>query len=84
FSDSLINSIKLGVVVVDLEMRVAAWNRGCEDMWGLRSGEAVGKFLGQLDIGIPVDGLKPLIGNAFVDAEAAGELSVEAVNRRGK
>ncbi|PRC48370.1 chemotaxis protein CheR, partial [Mycobacterium sp. ITM-2017-0098] len=42
FSDSLINSIKLGVVVVDLEMRVAAWNRGCEDMWGLRSGEAVG------------------------------------------
>ncbi|PRC51514.1 chemotaxis protein CheR, partial [Mycobacterium sp. ITM-2017-0098] len=41
-------------------------------------------FLGQLDIGIPVDGLKPLIGNAFVDAEAAGELSVEAVNRRGK
>jgi two-component system, chemotaxis family, CheB/CheR fusion protein len=84
FSDSLINSIKLGVVVVDREMRVVAWNRGCEDMWGLRSGEAVGKPLGQLDIGLPVADLKPLIGNALVGAETAGELSLDAVNRRGR
>jgi two-component system, chemotaxis family, CheB/CheR fusion protein len=84
FSQSLVNSINLGLIVVDREMRVIAWNRGCEDMWGLRSGEAVGKPLGQLDIGIPVDDLKPLIGNAFVDADAAGELSLDAVNRRGR
>lgn len=84
FSDALVNSVKSGLVVVDREIRVIAWNRGCEDMWGLRSGEAVGKPLGQLDIGIPVDDLKPLIGNAFVDADAAGEISLEAVNRRGR
>jgi two-component system, chemotaxis family, CheB/CheR fusion protein len=35
--DSLINSVQLGMVVVDREMRVVVWNRGCEDLWGLRA-----------------------------------------------
>ena len=84
FSEALTNSIQLGLVVLDREMRVISWNHGCENMWGLRSGEAVGHPLGGLDIGLPVDDLKPLIGNAFVDPDAAGEISLEAVNRRGR
>jgi two-component system, chemotaxis family, CheB/CheR fusion protein len=53
-------------------------------MWGLRTEEAVGRTFNELDIGIPVATLKPLIGNAFVDSEATGEISVDAVNRRGR
>jgi two-component system CheB/CheR fusion protein len=84
FAASLVNSIRIGLVVVDREMRVTAWNRGCENMWGLRTEEVVGNSFSELDIGIPVAELKPLIGNAFVDSEASGDITVEAVNRRGR
>jgi two-component system CheB/CheR fusion protein len=84
FSDSLIYSIRLGMVVVDQQLRVAVWNRGCEELWGLRTDEAIGRSLLDLDVGLPIEELKPLIGAAFVDPEAAGEAVVDTFNRRGK
>lgn len=84
FLDSLVNSVHLGMVVVDREMRVVVWNRGCEELWGLRSDETVGSALTSLDIGLPMDDIRPLIGNAFVDPDNPGEAHVEAVNRRGR
>jgi two-component system CheB/CheR fusion protein len=84
FLDSLVGSIQFGMVVVDREMRVVVWNRGCEELWGLRSDETNGSALTSLDIGLPMDAVKPLIGKAFVDPEAIGETVVDAVNRRGR
>jgi len=84
FLDSLINSVQLGMVVVDREMRVMVWNRGCEDLWGLRSDETTGSKLTGLDVGLPMDTVLPLIGNAFVDSDTSGETVVDAVNRRGR
>ncbi|OBF53262.1 chemotaxis protein CheR [Mycobacterium sp. 852002-50816_SCH5313054-b] len=84
FLDSLINSVQPGMVVVDREMRVVVWNRGCEDLWGLRADEATGTRLTGLDIGLPLDSVRPLIGNAFVDPDSSGETVVDAVNRRGR
>jgi two-component system CheB/CheR fusion protein len=72
------------MVVVDREMRVVVWNRGCEELWGLRADEATGQILVGLDIGLPMDSVRPMIGNAFVDPENPGESVVEAVNRRGR
>lgn len=84
FLGSLVDSVARGMVVVDREMRVVVWNRDCEEMWGgLRSDETVGASLTSLDIGLPMESIRPLIGNAFVDA-AGGEVVVDAVNRRGK
>jgi two-component system CheB/CheR fusion protein len=83
FLDSLAHSIDRGMMVVDREMRVVVWNRGCEELWGLRPEEAVGAPITSLDIGLPMEQIRPLIGNAFVDT-AGGEAIVEAVNRRGK
>ncbi|WP_156419148.1 CheR family methyltransferase, partial [Mycobacterium kyorinense] len=84
FLDSLVNSIHLGMVVVDREMRVVVWNRGCEELWGLRADETSGQVLTALDIGLPMDNVRPMIGNAFVDPQNPGESVVEAVNRRGR
>ncbi|MBV9721624.1 MAG: PAS domain S-box protein [Mycobacterium sp.] len=84
FLDSLVNSVHLGMVVVDRELRVVVWNRGCEDLWGLRADETTGQVLTNLDIGLPVDQVRPLIGNAFVDPLAPGEAIIDAVNRRGR
>ena len=84
FLGSLINSIQLGMIVVDREMRVVSWNRGCEEQWGLRAEETAGIPLSELDIGLPIGEVKPLIGQAFVDPESMGEATVDAVNRRGR
>jgi two-component system CheB/CheR fusion protein len=84
FVDSLVTSIHLGMVVVDREMDVVVWNRGCEQLWGLRADEAVGVPLASLDIGLPIAEVKPLIGKAFVDPETTGETVVDAINRRGR
>jgi two-component system CheB/CheR fusion protein len=84
FLGSLLTSIHLGVLVVDREMRVVVWNRGCEDLWGIRSDEAIGAALGGLDFGLPMAAVKPLIGKAFVEADATESTVVEAMNRRGR
>ncbi|OBI50694.1 chemotaxis protein CheR [Mycobacterium kyorinense] len=84
FLDSLVNSVHLGMVVVDREMRVVVWNHRCEELWGLRADETTGEVLTALDIGLPMDNVRPLIGNAFVDPDNPGESIVEAVNRRGR
>ena len=60
-----------GVVVVDAELRVQVWNRQAEDLWGLRRDEAVGQHLLDLDIGLPVERLRPLV-RAVLGAGGAG------------
>jgi len=40
--------------------------------------------LTSLDIGLPIDKLRALIGNAFVDTDSSGQITVDAVNRRGR
>jgi two-component system, chemotaxis family, CheB/CheR fusion protein len=84
FLDSLISSVQMGMVVVDREMRVVVWNQGCEDLWGLRADETTGTRLTELDIGLPMDTVRPLIGNAFVGSDGSRETVVDAVNRRGR
>lgn len=84
FLDSLVNSVGRGMAVVDREMRVAVWNRGCEELWGVRSDEAIGAVFTALDTGLPMADIRPLIGNAFVDPDNTGEVVVDAVNRRGR
>src|SRR5262249_42643993 len=57
FLTSILGSLRAGVVVIDRNLKVAIWNRRSEDLWGLRSDEAVGQpFLG-LDIGLPTENL---------------------------
>jgi two-component system, chemotaxis family, CheB/CheR fusion protein len=84
FLDSLISSVHLGMAVVDREMQVVVWNQGCEELWGLRADEATGSPLTSLDIGLPVETVRPMIGTAFVDPDSFGEMVVDAVNRRGR
>lgn len=84
FLDALLTSVPLAVAVVDREMKVVVWNRGCEELWGLRADEARDAVLGSLDIGLPSDAVRPMIGTVFVDADATEQTVVDAVNRRGR
>ncbi|WP_255450058.1 CheR family methyltransferase [Skermania sp. ID1734] len=84
FLDSVVNSVRMGLVVIDREMRVVVWNRGCEELWGVRSDEAEGNSLSRLDIGLPLTELRPMLGNAFVDPSFQGSVTLSAINRRGR
>ena len=84
FLESLVDSIQFGMIVVDRDMRIAVWNRACEELWGLRMDETVGKALTALDIQLSMEVIKPMIGKAFVDPDTTGDTIVDAVNRRGR
>jgi two-component system CheB/CheR fusion protein len=60
------------------------WNREAENLWGLRSDEAVEQHLLNLDIGLPVDQVRPLIRQALAGERDIAEVQLEAVNRRGR
>jgi two-component system CheB/CheR fusion protein len=85
FLESVLTSLQGGVVVVDQDLKVMAWNEQAEELWGLREDEVNGKHLLNLDIGLPVDRLKPSIRSCLA-GDGAGDqrILLDAVNRRGK
>jgi two-component system CheB/CheR fusion protein len=84
FFETVLFSLQMGVVVADRELRVQVWNRESENLWGLRSSEVVGKHLLNLDIGLPVGELAAPTRACLSGASAREELTLDAVNRRGR
>ena len=81
---SILTGIRAGVVVVDREMRVLAWNAGAQELWGVRSDEAEGQHLLNLDVGLPLADVHPLVRDAITDPAYLRESQLSAVNRRGR
>ncbi len=84
FLESILTGLRIGVVVVDSDIKILRWNTKSNDLWGLRADEVKDQFLLNLDIGLPVNELKgPIraILNGKVEVE---ELQLDATNRRGK
>ncbi|HEV8310402.1 MAG TPA: CheR family methyltransferase [Methylomirabilota bacterium] len=84
FLGSILESLRAGVVVVDRDIRVLAWNDGAEDLWGVRPHEAKGRHFLNLDIGLPAaELLQPI--RACLSGEAPhSAVTLEATNRRGR
>ncbi|HZO66626.1 MAG TPA: CheR family methyltransferase [Kribbellaceae bacterium] len=84
FLESILTGINAGVIVVDTEMRVLAWNAGAQDLWGVRANEAEGQHLLNLDVGLPMAELRPIVRGALGDGSYLSETQLDAVNRRGR
>jgi two-component system, chemotaxis family, CheB/CheR fusion protein len=84
FLNSILSSLKTGVIVVNNEFQVDVWNPKSEDQWGLRREEVFGHSIFGLDIGLPVDKLKRPIRNITNGYGSIEELELSAVNRRGR
>jgi len=84
FLHSILTSLDGGVAVVDRELRVLAWNEAAEELWGLREQEVRGQHFLNLDIGLPVDGLRAALRKCISGDGPGHEITLEAVNRRGK
>jgi two-component system CheB/CheR fusion protein len=84
FLESILEGVRSGVVVLDRELHVLAWNHRAEDLWGLRAAEVKGQNFLNLDIGLPTEQLRQQIRSALQGDGGYTEKSLEAVNRRGK
>jgi len=84
FQESILGSLQSAVVVLGVEMEVRAWNRQAEELWGLRSDEVLAQHFLNLDIGFPVERLRAPIRNILAGREERGQLTEQAVNRRGR
>ena len=84
FLESILVSLEAGVVVLDEDLRVRAWNDHAADLWDLRSDEVHGQHFVNLDIGLPTDRLLPLVRATLAGEDVERQLTVDATNRRGR
>jgi two-component system CheB/CheR fusion protein len=84
FLESIWSGLGGAVTVLDPELRVLVWNHGSEDLWGVRQEEVQGHYFLNLDIGLPLDQIRPALRRA-IDRENGVQVTVvQATNRRGK
>jgi two-component system CheB/CheR fusion protein len=83
-SESILASLRGGVAVVDRELQIKTWNRGAQDLWGLRADEVEGQHLLNLDIGLPLERLKGHLRACLAGESDYEEATLDATNRRGK
>ena len=85
FLESILISLKGGVVVVNRDLQVEIWNHKAEDLWGLQANEAIAQNFLNLDIGLPVEQLRPSIRNCLNGSTSDSfEIMLSAINRRGR
>jgi len=63
---------------------VTFWNKGAEDLWGVRAVEVVNTPLTALDFGLPLDQLTRAIDNVLSGESEREIRDILAVNRRGR
>jgi two-component system CheB/CheR fusion protein len=84
YLESVFSSLRSGVVVVDRDYRIRVWNRRAEDLWGIRTDEAVGAPFLSLDIGLPVAELAQPIRDVMNGEKSALARTIRSTTRRGK
>lgn len=84
FLETVLTRIGLAVIVVDSQQNIRIWNSQARDLWGLTNEETEGQHLLSLDIGLPLDRLRPQLRAISTGVSEREELTVDAVNRRGR
>ena len=84
FLETILTTIGLSVVVLDRQLHVQLWNGQSRELWGLRSEDVEGQHVLGLDIGLPVEQLRPMLLACLKGEEGRQQVTLDAVNRRGK
>jgi two-component system, chemotaxis family, CheB/CheR fusion protein len=84
FLESILVSQRGGMAVIDRDLRVTVWNHQSQDLWGIRTDEAPGQHFLNLDIGLPVEGLRPAIKAVLAGESDHEQVELRATNRRGR
>jgi two-component system, chemotaxis family, CheB/CheR fusion protein len=84
FLETILTTIGLSVVVLDRQLHVQLWNGQSRELWGLGSEDVEGRHLLGLDIGLPVEQLRPMLLACLKGDNGGQQMTLDAVNRRGK
>lgn len=84
FMESILTSLQMGMVVLDNRLSIQVWNSGAVNLWGLQPDEVHGCFFFDLDIGLAVTELRGAIRTCQSGISDYQEITLNAVNRRGK
>ena len=84
FLTGVLASIVAGVVVLDSALRVRSWNRGAEELWGLRGQEVNDQPFFGLDFGLPISELRAAVDECRTSKQRTGPIELAAVNRIGR
>lgn len=84
FLESILTSLRGGVVVMNRNLQIQSWNDKAEDLWGLRAAETIGQHFLNLDIGIPVEQLRQPLRTCLAGDAKHLEMVLQVTNRRGK
>jgi len=84
FLETILTTIGLAVAVIDRRQCVQIWNGQARELWGLDAEEVADQPLLSLDIGLPVDQLRKPIRACLAKESEREEVTLEAVNRRGR
>ena len=84
FMESILTSLKMGMVVLDSRLSIQLWNNRTTELWGLRVEEVRDRFFFDLDIGLPVEQLRGMIRSCQTGENDYQEVTLKAIDRRGK
>jgi two-component system, chemotaxis family, CheB/CheR fusion protein len=84
FLESILTSLRAGVVVLSPDMHILIWNRKAEDLWGLRANEVYSRHFMSLDIGLPLEPLRQPMREILNGESESYEVTLDARNRRGR
>jgi two-component system CheB/CheR fusion protein len=81
---SILGGLRVGVAVIDRDLRVMVWNGRAEDLWGLRADEVRDRHFMSLDIGLPVDQLRQPLRACLAGESPQERVVLDARDRRGR
>jgi len=84
YLEGVLSSVAAGVVVLDAELRVRSWNKGAEELWGLRAEEVSNQAFFQLDFGLPTGAVRGIVNECLASSRRTGPIQVAAINRIGR
>jgi two-component system, chemotaxis family, CheB/CheR fusion protein len=84
FLEGVLFSIAAGVVVLDADLLVRSWNKGAEELWGLRADEVRNQAFFNLVFGLPTGEVRGIVQQCLASGRRAGPVQLAAVNRIGR
>ena len=63
---------------------VKSWNKGAEELWGLRADEVRNQAFFNLDFGLPTADVRDIVQQCLASGRRTGPVQVGAVNRIGR
>ena len=84
FLEGVLFSVAAGVVVLDSDLLVRSWNKGAEQLWGLRTDEVRNQAFFNLVFGLPTGEMREIVQQCLATGRRTGPVQLAAINRIGR